>query len=84
MVGFDQAGVEPDGGEVAAALGLLIAGDASSLEQAVLAATGLVGLGLPEVVLTIVLAALALASLITVVQRILEVRRQAFAVEPRA
>ena len=51
---------------------------------AVLAATGLVGLGLPEVVLTIVLAALALASLITVVQRILEVRRQAFAVEPRA
>ena len=51
---------------------------------AVLAATGLVGLGLPEVVLTIVLAVLALASLITVVQRILEVRRQAFAVEPRA
>ena len=35
-------------------------------------------------VLTVVLAALALASLITVVQRILEVRRQAFAGEPRA
>ncbi len=51
---------------------------------AVLATTGLVGLGLPEVVLTVVLAVLALASLITVVQRILEVRRQAFAVEPRA
>jgi len=51
---------------------------------AVLAATGLVGLGLPDVVLTIVLAALALASLITVVQRILEVRRQAVAGEPRA
>ena len=51
---------------------------------AVLAATGLVGLGLPDVVLTIVLAALALASLITVVQRVLEVRRQAVAGEPRA
>jgi len=50
---------------------------------AVLVTTGLVGLGLPPVVLTVVLAALALASLITVVQRILEVRRQAFAVEPR-
>lgn len=48
---------------------------------AVLAATGLVGLGVPRVVLTVVLAALAIASLITVVQRILEVRRQAFAVE---
>ena len=45
---------------------------------AVLAATGLVGLGVPEVLLTVVLAALALASLITVVQRMLEVRRQAF------
>jgi len=44
----------------------------------VLLATGLVGLGLPEVVLTVVLAMLALASLITVVQRMLEVRRQAF------
>ena len=45
---------------------------------AVLIATGLVGLGLPEVFLTVVLALLALASLITVVQRMLEVRRQAF------
>jgi CDP-diacylglycerol--glycerol-3-phosphate 3-phosphatidyltransferase len=44
----------------------------------VLLATGLVGLGVPEVLLTVVLAALALASLITVVQRMLEVRRQAF------
>jgi CDP-diacylglycerol--glycerol-3-phosphate 3-phosphatidyltransferase len=47
---------------------------------AVLIATGLVGLGLPEVLLTVVLALLALASLITVVQRMLEVRRQAFEV----
>jgi len=47
---------------------------------AVLVATGFVGLGLPEVVLTVVLALLALASLITVVQRMLEVRRQAFEV----
>lgn len=44
---------------------------------AVLATTGLVGLGLPEVVLTVVLSLLALASLVTVVQRMLEVRRQA-------
>jgi len=44
----------------------------------VLAATGLVGLGVPEVLLTVVLAGLALASLVTVVQRMLEVRRQAF------
>ena len=44
----------------------------------VLLATGLVGLGVPEVLLTVVLAALALASLITVVQRMLEVRRQAY------
>jgi len=44
----------------------------------VLLATGLVGLGVPEVLLTVVLALLALASLITVVQRMLEVRRQAF------
>ena len=44
---------------------------------AVLAATGLVGLGLPEVLLTVVLALLALASLVTVVQRMLVVRRQA-------
>ncbi len=51
---------------------------------AVLATTGLVGLGLPEVVLTVVLGVLAVASLVTVVQRILEVRRQAFALEPPA
>jgi len=44
----------------------------------VLTATGLVGLGLPEVVLAVVLAVLALASLVTVIQRMLEVRRQAF------
>jgi CDP-diacylglycerol--glycerol-3-phosphate 3-phosphatidyltransferase len=46
---------------------------------AVLVTTGLVGLGLPEVVLAVVLALLALASLVTVVQRMLTVRRQAFA-----
>ena len=45
---------------------------------AVLVATGLVGLGVSEWLLTGVLALLALASLITVVQRMLEVRRQAF------
>ena len=44
---------------------------------AVLVTTGLVGLGLPEVVLTIVLALLAVASLVTVVQRMLTVRKQA-------
>ena len=43
----------------------------------VLVATGLVGWFLPEIVLTVVLALLALASLVTVVQRVLEVRRQA-------
>jgi CDP-diacylglycerol--glycerol-3-phosphate 3-phosphatidyltransferase len=46
----------------------------------VLFATGLVGLGVPQVLLTVVLALLALASLITVIQRMLEVRRQAFTV----
>jgi CDP-diacylglycerol---glycerol-3-phosphate 3-phosphatidyltransferase len=46
---------------------------------AVLLTTGLVGLGLPPVVLLAVLALLALASLVTVVQRVLVVRRQAFA-----
>jgi CDP-diacylglycerol--glycerol-3-phosphate 3-phosphatidyltransferase len=52
---------------------------------AVLLATGLVGLywktgvGLPEVVLLVVLALLAIASLVTVVQRMLVVRRQAYA-----
>ena len=44
---------------------------------AVLVTTGLVGWFLPEVFLTVVLALLALASLVTVVQRMLEVRRQA-------
>jgi CDP-diacylglycerol--glycerol-3-phosphate 3-phosphatidyltransferase len=44
----------------------------------VLVATGLVGLGMSEVVLAVVLALLAFASLITVIQRMLEVRRQAF------
>jgi len=38
----------------------------------VLTATGLVGLGVPEVLLTVVLALLALASLITGIQRMLE------------
>jgi CDP-diacylglycerol--glycerol-3-phosphate 3-phosphatidyltransferase len=49
---------------------------------AVLVTTGLVGLGLPEVVLAVVLALLALASLITVIQRMMTVRRQAFAGSP--
>jgi CDP-diacylglycerol--glycerol-3-phosphate 3-phosphatidyltransferase len=44
----------------------------------VLIATGLVGLGVPEVLLAVVLALLAVASLITVGQRMLEVHRQAF------
>ena len=44
---------------------------------AVLVTTGLVGLGLPEVVLTIVLSLLSVASLVTVVQRMLTVRKQA-------
>ena len=38
---------------------------------------GLVGLGVPEILLTVVLALLAVASLITVCQRVLTVRRQA-------
>jgi CDP-diacylglycerol--glycerol-3-phosphate 3-phosphatidyltransferase len=46
---------------------------------AVLLTTGLVGLGLPEVVLTVVLALLAVASLVTVVQRMVTVRRQTLA-----
>ena len=46
---------------------------------AVLVTTGLVGLGLPPVVLLVVLALLAVASFVTVVQRVLVVRRQAFA-----
>lgn len=44
---------------------------------AVLLTTGLVGWFLPEIFLAVVLALLALASLVTVVQRMLEVRRQA-------
>lgn len=47
---------------------------------AVLVATGLVGLGLPPVVLTVVLALLAVASAVTIVQRMLTVRRQALAI----
>lgn len=46
---------------------------------AVLVATGLVGLGVPDVLLTVVLALLALASAVTVVQRMVVVRRQALA-----
>ena len=44
---------------------------------AALVTTGLVGMGLPEVVLKVVLALLAVASLVTVIQRIAVVRRQA-------
>lgn len=44
---------------------------------AVLVAAGLVGLGVPAVVLTAVLGLLAVASAITVVQRVVVVRRQA-------
>jgi CDP-diacylglycerol--glycerol-3-phosphate 3-phosphatidyltransferase len=43
----------------------------------VLVATGLVGLGIPEAVLAVVLVLLALASLVTIVQRVATVRRQA-------
>jgi CDP-diacylglycerol--glycerol-3-phosphate 3-phosphatidyltransferase len=43
----------------------------------VLVATGLVGLGVPEVVLAVVLVLLAIASVVTVFQRIGTVRRQA-------
>lgn len=49
---------------------------------AVLVATGLVGLGLPRVLLTVVLALLAVASAVTVVQRIVVVRRQALGGTP--
>ena len=42
-----------------------------------LVATGLVGLGVPEVLLLVVLAALCAASCVTIVQRMLTVRRQA-------
>ncbi|WP_411373425.1 phosphatidylinositol phosphate synthase [Arthrobacter sp. MPF02] len=43
----------------------------------VLVVTGLTGLGLPPVVLQVTLVLLAVASLVTVVQRVLSVRRQA-------
>lgn len=46
---------------------------------AVLVTTGLVGWFLPEIVLTVVLTLLAVASFITVVQRMLMVRKQALA-----
>ena len=45
----------------------------------VLVVTGFTGLGLPSVVLLVTLSLLALASLITVVQRVVSVRRQALA-----
>lgn len=44
---------------------------------AILVTTGLVGMGLPEVVLTVVMALLLAASLFTVYQRIVHVRHQA-------
>lgn len=43
----------------------------------VLVATGLVGLGLPQALLAVVLVLLAIASLVTVFQRVATVRRQA-------
>ena len=49
----------------------------TKIAQPLLVATGLVGLGVPEVLLTVVLALLAVASFITVLQRMLTVRRQA-------
>ena len=51
----------------------------------VLVATGLVGFGLPKVLLGIVLALLAVASFITVLQRMMTVHRQAIAaIDPQA
>ena len=47
----------------------------------VLVATGLVGLGIPEAVLAVVLVLLAIASLVTVFQRMGTVRRQAIAAD---
>ncbi len=49
---------------------------------AVLVGAGFVGLGVPLVFLQVVLALLALASAVTVVQRMAVVRRQALAVPP--
>lgn len=46
----------------------------------VLVATGLVGLGIPDWLLLTVLLLLALASVVTVCQRVLTIRRQAFAI----
>jgi CDP-diacylglycerol--glycerol-3-phosphate 3-phosphatidyltransferase len=68
----------------ARAEGLGMTADVGIAERAerlvlVLLATGLVGLGAPEILLTVVLALLALASLVTVIQRMLEVRRQTLA-----
>lgn len=48
---------------------------------AALVTTGLVGLGLPEVVLTVVLGLLAVASFVTILQRVLVVRQQVVAAE---
>jgi CDP-diacylglycerol---glycerol-3-phosphate 3-phosphatidyltransferase len=50
----------------------------------VLTATALVGFGLPTVILTVVLVLLAVASAITIVQRIAKVRRQALPPEGTA
>lgn len=50
----------------------------------VLTTTALVGLGLPSAVLTVVLGVLALASLVTVVQRVAHVRRQFLAAAGQA
>lgn len=49
---------------------------------AILVTTGFVGMGLPEVVLTVVMALLLAASLYTVLQRILHVRAQALGQHP--
>lgn len=51
---------------------------------AVLLATGLVGLGVTPWLLGVVLALLAVASAVTVVQRMATVRRQAMAIDPAA
>lgn len=48
---------------------------------AALVTTGLVGLGLPEIVLKVVLAVLAVASVVTILQRVLFVRQQCIAAE---
>ncbi|GAA8851466.1 CDP-alcohol phosphatidyltransferase family protein [Helicobacter pylori] len=48
---------------------------------AALVTTGFVGMGLPEEVLKVVLGLLAVASVVTIFQRVLLVRRQAFAPE---